>query len=87
MSNVVQFPGAAARRQACIATPDFDRAYPRRNSRNPLRRHLDKISIGITEANKIDHIHDKWLEWIRNGAVSARVVADALDTIVKQAEG
>ena len=87
MSNVVQFPGAAARRQACITTPDIDRAYPRRNSRNPLRRHLGKISLGITEANKIDHIDDEWLDWIRRGAESARVVADALDAIVKQAEG
>jgi hypothetical protein len=54
------------------------RAHPRRNSRNPLRVHLQRVSIAITEANRIDHVDDDWIDRIRRGVEAVRALADEL---------
>jgi hypothetical protein len=55
---------------------------PKRNKRNPLRGHLDALSVAIVEANKLDHyIDDDALEWIRKGEAAARTLADELARI------
>ena len=61
---------AAVQDQAPLAS------YPKRSKRNPLRGHLDALSVAI-EANKLDHyIDDDALEWIRKGEAAARILAD-----------
>ena len=55
---------------------------PKRSKRNPLRGHLDALSVAIVEANKLDHyIDDDALEWIRKGEAAARTLADELARI------
>ena len=57
-------------------------SYPKRSKRNPLRGHLNALSVAIVEANKLDHyIDDDALEWIRKGEAAARILADELARI------
>ena len=52
---------------------------PKRSKRNPLRGHLNALSVAIVEANKLDHyIDDDALEWIRKGEAAARTLAEEL---------
>jgi hypothetical protein len=54
-------------------------SYPKRSKRNPLRGHLNALSVAIVEANKLDHyIDDDALEWIRKGEAAARTLAEEL---------
>jgi hypothetical protein len=67
---------AAVQDQAPLAS------YPKRSKRNPLRGHLNALSVAIVEANKLDHyIDDDALEWIRKGEAAARILADELARI------
>jgi hypothetical protein len=55
---------------------------PKRSKRNPLRGHLNALSVAIVEANKLDHyIDDDALEWIRKGEAAARTLAEELARI------
>jgi hypothetical protein len=53
---------------------------PKRSKRNPLRGHLNALSVAIVEANKLD-IDDDALEWIRKGEAAARTLAEELARI------
>jgi hypothetical protein len=67
---------AGVRDQAPLAS------YPKRSKRNPLRGHLNALSVAIVEANKLDHyIDDDALEWIRKGEAAARTLAEELARI------
>lgn len=85
MSNVVTFPGGrSAPLASSFRNPSFDygqTAPKTRNRRNPLRQHLDSVSIAIVEANKLEPSVPKW---IRQGAQSARALADELSRIADE---
>ncbi|OSI22849.1 hypothetical protein [Bradyrhizobium canariense] len=81
-STILPFP---ARGTAPVRNPVFDygdTAPKTRNRRNPLRGHLTSVSIAIVEANKLEHTPGM-LDWIREGAASARVLADEFDRILE----
>ena len=57
------------------------------SSRNPLRKHLNTLSSAIVEANKLNPPDPaESLEWVREGAEAARVLADELARAVKRME-
>ena len=91
MSNIINlFPRRnAAPMGHAFRNPSFDpgqTAPKTRNRRNPLRQHLESVSIAIVEANRLDHTPGT-LDWIRDGAAAARMLADELGRIATALEG
>jgi hypothetical protein len=61
---------------------------PRRYAKNPLRRHVTRLSMAIVEANKLDEFIDcEALKYIRNGIDAARILADELSRLAERLEG
>jgi hypothetical protein len=90
-SNVVKFPSNASRRtdfleqRAAVQDQAPSASYPKRSKRNPLRTHLNMLSIAIVQANKPDHhLDDDALEWIRKGEAAARALTNELARIASR---
>lgn len=85
MSNIIDFPGCSAGALGyTLRNPSFDygqRAPKTRNRRNPLRKYLESVSLAIVEANKLDPPPET-LELVRQGAASARALADEFTRII-----
>ncbi|MGX4772004.1 hypothetical protein ACWAUC_19715 [Bradyrhizobium guangdongense] len=90
MSNIITFPGrnpAPLGYSLRNSSLDYGQTAPRTRIRRNPRDHLTNLSIAVVEANKLDHKDRDWLCVLREGAQSARVLADELSRIVAQAEG
>jgi hypothetical protein len=90
--NVVAFRSEPRRQPIArpyASIPETEYApYPRRFAKNPLRKHVTTLSMAIVHANKHDQFIDHdGLDYIRNGAESARILADELAGLAKRLEG
>jgi hypothetical protein len=88
-ATVVSFPRPQpiARHYASTSQSEYERR-PLRFAKNPLRKHVTRLSIAIVEANKLDEFIDrKALEWIRDGVTAACVLADELGRLADRLEG
>ncbi len=88
--SVIEFPGSQKRNAKVVSNsrvesslaPWRGHAYPRRNSRNPLRALLRSTETAMVELNKIDYqLSPREIEQVRQGVEAARALADELARI------
>jgi len=96
--SVIDFRSASARRVSHLRTEPREAFEPRETrrqrasrKRNPLRHPCHHVHIAVTIAGKLhrgeplnDFIDE--IAWLRRGALAARLLADALDGVVKRVE-
>jgi len=99
--NIIDFQSASARRVSLACSEPAEPFVPRETGRqragrkrNPLRHPYQQIELAITTAGKLhrgetlrreEYVDE--LEYLRRGALAARLLADALDGLVKRVEG